>query len=91
MTTGESTILANTPGKGQVFNWAFGAVLEPYYVISCDDYPPNEKLTIKLITVFDQNSSPVVDPQWGINVNKTDTPQCKYGVARAPRTVTLDH
>jgi hypothetical protein len=40
--------------NGQIFNWAFGGVMEPYSVISCDDYPPDGELSFDKIKVFDQ-------------------------------------
>jgi hypothetical protein len=80
MSTGESTTLGSTPSEGQVFNWAFGAVMEPYYVISCDDYPPNGRVTFNDVTVFDENLRPISDPKWNGTSNTTETPQCNYGV-----------
>ena len=91
MTTGESTILADTLSEGQIFNWAFGGVLEPYSVVSCDDYPRDRRLSFKRITVFDENLDPVLKPKWSIAVNKTVLPQCNYDVTHEPRAVTLDY
>ena len=86
--TGLSTSLLNTPSDGQTFNWAFGAVLEPYYVNECADYPSKEE-TYNLL-VFDQNFRPV-KPTWTPSVNTSDTPQCGYGVTTQPYQNTLKY
>ena len=91
LSTGKSTTLSNTPSEGQVFNWAFGGVLEPYYVFTCDDYPADEHLSFENITVFDQDLHPVFRPQWTESFNSEATPQCHYGVRGTHRTVTLDY
>jgi DNA-binding transcriptional regulator of glucitol operon len=91
LSTGESTTLSNTPSDGQVFNWAFGGVLEPYYVIKCDDYPPNRQLDFDAITVFNQDLHPVSSPKWTGSANSTATPQCGYAVKETPHEVTLDY
>jgi len=60
LSTGGSTTLGGTPSNGQVFNWAFGGVLEAYYVNSCDDYPSSDRqLTFEQVIVFDQNLHPL--------------------------------
>jgi hypothetical protein len=91
MSTGESTTLGSTPSEGQVFNWAFGGVMEPYYIISCKDYPPNSQLTFNDVTVFDQNLRPISDPKWSGTSNTTQTPQCHYGVKSKPDQITVDY
>ncbi len=91
LTTGESTTLGATPSDGQTFNWAFGGVLEPYYVISCEDFPPDGSFVFDQITVFNQNLKPIHNPQWGGTFNSTDTPQCGFGASADPRKVTLDY
>ena len=45
LSTGDSTTLGDTPSDGQIFNWAFGGVLEVDNIVSCDDFPPNGQLT----------------------------------------------
>jgi hypothetical protein len=70
---GNSTTLAKTPSDGQVFNWAFGGVLEPYYVVSCDDYPRDLHETYQVI-VFDERFVPILDPKWTVSGNTTGTP-----------------
>ncbi|MGA8742027.1 MAG: hypothetical protein WB561_12660 [Terracidiphilus sp.] len=90
LSTGESTTLGDTPSEGQIFNWAFGGVLEPYYVISCDDYPADRHITFENITVFDQNLHPV-HAKFSGSSNSTETPQCNYGVKGTKDTVRLDY
>jgi len=91
LSTGQSTTLGSTPSQGQVFNWAFGGVLEPYYVIACDDYPPDRRLSFTDLTIFDQDLNPIFRPQWSTAFNTTATPQCHYDVKATVRTVTLDY
>ena len=80
MSTGDSTTLADAPSDGQIFNWAFGAVLEPYYIVSCDDYPPNGYLSFAKITVFNQNLKPLSSTKWTPTVLTDGPPQCNYSV-----------
>ncbi len=91
ITTGQSTILANTPSDGQVFNWAFGGVLEPYFINSCDDYPPDRRIEFEGIALFDQNLNRIRDPRWSAGYNSTVTPQCNYGAKARHDAVTLDY
>jgi hypothetical protein len=91
MSTGQSTILSDTPSEGQVFNWAFGGVLEPYYVVSCNDYPPNRKILFDNIAVFDQSLRPMAHPKWGETANTTQTPQCGYGATASGNQVKLTY
>jgi hypothetical protein len=88
--TGESTTLKHTPSDGQVFNWAFGGVMEPYYVVSCADYPPNSQMAFDVL-LFNRHLSPVLHPGWSEAVNTTTTPQCGYGVKAAGDEVQLDY
>jgi hypothetical protein len=91
LSTGKSTTLGSTPSDGQVFNWAFGGVMEPYYIVSCKDYPPNHQLTFGFVTVFDQHLHPISDPRWSVSTNTTGTPQCHYDVTPKPGEITLDY
>jgi len=91
MSTGESTTLGDTPSNGQIFNWAFGGVLEPYFVISCDDFPPDGELTFEKVELFDQNLRRVHNPRWGDSFNSTETPQCNYGVKSNPHKIALSY
>ncbi len=88
--TGESTTLSDTPSQGQRFNWAFAGVLEPYSVITCDDYPPNRQTTFENET-FDEYLHPIANPRWGGSANTTQTPQCNYGVKATAHAATLSY
>jgi hypothetical protein len=89
LTSGQSTVLADTPSDGQVFNWAFGGVLEAYYVVRCDDYPPDRTLTFDDVTLFDQNLRHVHDPAWSSGAGSGILPACHYGVTAESRRVNL--
>lgn len=91
MSTGQGTILENTPSEGQIFNWGFGGVLETYYVTSCGDLPRDRWTTFEDIQLFDQNLNPIRRTQWQTAWNSTETPQCNFGVWATPRTVTLTY
>jgi hypothetical protein len=86
--THQSTSLLNTPSEGQTFNWAFGAVLEPYNVNVCADYPSKPE-TYNMI-VFDEQFKPVV-PKWVVSVGTTAKPQCGYGIDVQPFQNTLKY
>ncbi|HEV2324490.1 MAG TPA: hypothetical protein VGS10_11125 [Terracidiphilus sp.] len=88
--SGESTTLKHTPSDGQVFNWAFGGVMEPYYVVSCDDYPADTSLAFDVL-LFDRHLRPIRDPSWSEAVNTTVTPQCNYGVKASDYEVQVDY
>jgi hypothetical protein len=91
LTTGESTMLVNTPSNGQVFNWAFGGVMEPYYIVSCEDYPPNRHIVFDRVTVFDEYLHPITDPLWSEAANSTQQPQCRYTVKAERDELTLHY
>lgn len=90
LSTGANTTLSHTPSAGQVFNWAFGGVMEPYFVTSCDDYPPNHQLQFSVM-LFTDKLRPIGDPIWTSGANLVVMPQCGYGVQTAPHIVTLDY
>ena len=90
LSTGESTTLSNTPSDGQIFNWAFEGVLEAYYVVACDDFPRDRRLTFENVVLFNENLRPVFDPQWSGGADSTATPSCDYRVKSSPHSVTLD-
>jgi hypothetical protein len=89
--TGESTTLWDTPSDGQVFNWAFGGVLEAYYVASCADFPPEHRLVFNHVTLFDEYWRPIRDPQWAEGVAPAPQPACGYGVQVERHDVRLDY
>jgi len=88
LSTGFSTILGGAPSEGQVFNWGFGGVMEVYYVNGCEDYPPDSKLNLSSIQLFDQNFRPVENPAWTVGVGYTP-PDCGYKVLENPSQTTL--
>ena len=91
LSTGENTTLSNTPSQGQVFNWAFGGVLEAYYVVACDDLPSDRQISFDRITVFDQDLNPLYDQSWSKSVDSKATPSCNYHVRPSPHKVTLTY
>lgn len=88
LSTGESTTLEGTPSNGQTFNWAFGGVLEAYYVNRCEDYPPDHRLAFEQVILFDQNLKPVPKVKWTDSVGSA-TPQCHYNLAATYHKVTV--
>ncbi len=91
LSTGGNTTLANTPSQGQVFNWAFGGVLEAYYIDRCDDYPPDEHLAFQDVTVFDEELHPLSTQNWSKAVDTSDSPQCSYGLSATRRAITVNY
>ena len=91
LTTGDSTVLADTPSGGQTFDWAFGGVLEPYYVVACDDFPPGRRFDFEDITVFNEALQPVKRPQWASSTDTSATPRCDYRVETTDRSVMLNY
>jgi hypothetical protein len=91
LSTGESTTLSNTPSDGQAFNWAFEGVLEAYYVVACDDFPRDRRLTFEYVVLFNENLHPIFDPQWSGSTDSTATPWCDYHVRSSAHSVTLDY
>ncbi len=89
LTTGYSTTLSDTPSEGQIFNWAFGGVLEAYYVVACKDYPEYGRFSFTGVTVFDENLLPIASPLWTTGHSATVTPQCDYDVIAGPNSVEL--
>jgi hypothetical protein len=91
LSTGESTTLGDTPSEGQIFNWAFGGVLEPYYVVTCDDLPKDRRISFDDITIFDENLQVVRNVDWSEAGNTEATPQCGYKVKAMQDKVTLEY
>lgn len=89
--TGESTTLSNTPSEGQVFNWAFGGVLEAYNIVSCADFPPDRRILFDHVTVFDEYLHPIRDPKWTVTSAFTSEPACNYGVKADRHEIRLDY
>jgi hypothetical protein len=82
LSTGESTTLGDTPSDGQTFNWAFGAVFEPYYIVSCDDFPSNSRISFDKITVFNEYLKPLPDEKWVVSAFTGNPPECGYAAVQ---------
>jgi hypothetical protein len=81
----------NTSNFGQTFNWAFGGVLEVYYITKCSDYPRADYLGgIGFYNQSVLNDEFVsITPAWTVtNVSGGLTPQCNYG-GSLPKQVIL--
>ena len=89
LNSGQSTALNDTPSEGQVFNWAFGGVLEVYGINACSDLPPDGQTTYTQINLYDQNDSLIASPQWQTGVNSNEDPSCNYQVNTTAQTVTV--
>jgi len=90
---GNSSVLV-TSNFGQTFNWAFGGVLEVYYITQCSDYPPATNY-LHGIGFYNQtvlnDEFASITPAWGIhNVSSGLTPQCSYG-GSLPKQVILTY
>ena len=91
-TTGKKTTLSKTPSNGQVWNWAFGAVMEVYGVTKCTDYPKGNKSTVFTTQLYDQNLKVVSSPSWtAAPAGSTTTPKCGYGLKVTPTQETLKY
>ena len=83
----------NTSNFSQTFNWAFGGVLEVYYITQCSDYPPADALGgIGFYNQWVQNDQFVtINPAWTVtDVSGGLTPQCHYG-GSLPKQVILKY
>lgn len=92
LTTGKKTILSKTSADGQVWNWAFGAVLEVYGVTQCSDYPANNNSTVFTVQLYDQNRKLIPDPGWaGTPAAQGIDPDCNYGLNVTATEETLEY
>jgi hypothetical protein len=79
-TTGKKTTLSKTPSDGQVWNWGFGAVLEAYGILRCQDYPANKNVVFD-VQLYDQNRNLITSPPWTkAPAGSSTTPKCGYGL-----------
>jgi hypothetical protein len=90
---GNASVLV-TSNLGQTFNWAFGGVLEVYYITQCSDYPAPTNY-LQGIGFYNQtvlNDEFVsITPAWTVtNVSGGLTPQCNYG-GSLPKQVILKY
>jgi hypothetical protein len=76
--TGGKTTLPKTSPHNQVWNWAFGGVLEVYNIQQCSDYPANGDVVFN-VTLYDQNRTVISNPGWtGNPAGSGITPQCGF-------------
>ncbi len=93
---GNFSELAGTGNYGQTFNWAFGGVMEVYYITQCNDYPGAEGSNYGGALGFHNQivlnyEYAAITPAWGIhNVSSGLSPQCNYG-GSLPKQVTLTY
>ncbi|MGB9234593.1 MAG: hypothetical protein WCC04_09280 [Terriglobales bacterium] len=91
-TTGKKTTLSKTPSDGQIWNWAFGGVMEVYGVTKCTDYPKGNKSTVFTTHLYDQNLKAVSSPSWTTApAGSSTTPKCGYGLHVTATQETLDY
>lgn len=84
LTTGAKTSLLKSKSEGQVWNWAFGAVMEVYNVFQCADYPPNTGVTFS-VTLLDQNLNPIAAPGWTKSpAGNSISPSCNFSLTSTP-------
>jgi hypothetical protein len=91
LTTGRKTGIRNAVLEGQVWNWAFAAVLEVYGVKQCIDFPSNDSLTMS-VQLYDQNRQLIADPAWtAVPADPGTDPSCAYGLVVTPAEETLQY
>ena len=90
-TTGRKTAIRKAALEGQVWNWAFGAVLEVYGVKQCSDFPANNSVAFS-VQLYDQNRQLIADPGWtGMPADPGTDPSCPYGLTVTPTEETLEY
>lgn len=92
-TNGAWTKLKNESNFGQIFNWAFGAVLEVYNISRCSDYPVGGKEESYDVSLYNYKFQKVT-PHWYTQLPAAgDTPQCGYGayLDGGPSAMTLTY
>jgi hypothetical protein len=83
------TSLLATSSYGQTFNWAFGAVMEVYNIVQCEDYPASARLSFYELYLYNYKFAQIDNPKWTTTVTSGLSPSCLYG--GGPRTqLTLD-
>jgi hypothetical protein len=90
-TSAKTTILKDTSNYGQTFNWAFGAVLEVYNVVQCNDYPAGNEITFSDLGLYNDELVQISNPDWAyVNNSSGLTPQCDYGGQTTSSSATID-
>jgi hypothetical protein len=89
LSTGKKSVLRKSPADGQVWNWAFGAVLEAYGITQCSDLPANTDLSFT-VQLYDQNRNLIASPDWvPTYADPGIDPNCNYNVDATPTQQTL--
>jgi hypothetical protein len=89
---GAASELLDTSNYGQIFNWAFGGVVEVYNIVQCSDFPADPSDTALSGVAFDKirlYSDALVQrprPRWTVtNLSAGLTPQCSFGGSVPPQ------
>jgi hypothetical protein len=89
--TGTKSVMNQVNPDGQIWNWAFGAVLEVYGVRQCSDFPSTAS-TALTVQLFDPNLNPIADAGWtAYPAGSGVTPQCSYGLDVTDTIETLEY
>jgi hypothetical protein len=88
MQNGKSSQLLNTSSFNQIFNWAFGGVLEVYNVKQCPDFPTNYYISFNNILLENNLGVLIPNPNWSVGTPSSGvTPQCNYGVKLSTQAI----
>jgi hypothetical protein len=91
--------LLNTSSYSQIFNWAFGGVLEVYNIVQCGDYPngladaytgAGPSIHFYNQGLYNAKYVKVAAPAWTISTASGLTPSCSYG-GSLPKEVILTY
>ncbi|WP_254460661.1 hypothetical protein [Xanthomonas sacchari] len=92
LTTGQSVRLSTTYDIDSTRHLVVGGALEVYAVDSCDQYPPDGRITFDAIGVYDYRMQRVTSPAWqsysessGLDV------QCNYAVDTTATSATISY
>ncbi|MBO9873924.1 MULTISPECIES: hypothetical protein [Xanthomonas] len=92
VTTGQSVRLSTTYDINSRTHLVVGGALEVYAVDSCDQYPPDRRITFDAIGVYDYRMQQVASPAW---VSYSDSSgldvQCDYAVDTTATSATISY
>jgi len=89
-TKGTKTGLMKTISNGQIWNWAFGAVMEVYGVVQCTDYPANTGVTFT-VHLYDQNVALISNPGWTKTQISGISPSCGFSLTSTATKETVGY
>ncbi|CTP87708.1 hypothetical protein A6R71_16470 [Xanthomonas translucens pv. arrhenatheri] len=90
VTTGQSVRLSTTYDIDSDTHQVMGGALEVYAVDSCDQYPPEGRLTFTNISVYDYQMNQVRSPPWeSTNDSAGLDVQCDYDVQTTATSATI--